>query len=222
MSILTMIRLAVSPNLAFLAVLALAGVAGPPTALAQGQCSWQEIAKIVASDAAEHDNFGDSVALSGDTAVVGAAWDDHAGGINAGSAYVFVRSGPPGNEVWTEQAKLTASDAAANDRFGTSVALSGDTAVIGANSASWSVSQPDAGSVYIFVRVGGVWTQQAKLTNPDPAVDQEFGDTVALSGDTVIVGTHLDHVGGSYWAGSAYVFVRSGTVWTQQARLTAS
>ncbi len=88
----------------------------------------EQEAKLTASDAAGNDWLGWSVALSGDTALVGAYFDDNAGGTNAGSAYVFTRTGG----VWTQQAKLTASDAAVGDIFGVSVALSGDTAVVGA------------------------------------------------------------------------------------------
>ena len=175
--------------------------------------TWNEQAKLTASDAEGGDNFGYSVALSGDTAVVGAWIDDHAGGNLAGSAYVFLRSGTS----WTEQAKLTASDAEDFDRFGVSVAVSGDTAVVGAHSDG-----DQFGSAYVFVRNGTSWSEQAKLTASDAATDDEFGRSVALSGDTAVVGSfHDDHAGGPD-AGSAYVFVRSGTGWSEQAKLTAS
>jgi len=173
-----------------------------------------QLAKLTAADAAANDHFGNSVALSGDTAVVGAVWDDDAG-TDSGSAYVFVRSG----EVWTQQVKLTAADAAAGDNFGTSVALSGDTAVVGAYGDDDGGT--DSGSAYVFVRSGGVWTQQAKLTAADPAADDYFGYSVALSGDTAVVGAYADDDGGTD-SGSAYVFVRSAGVWTQQAKLTAA
>ncbi len=88
--------------------------------------------------------------VSGDTAVIGARYDDHAGGTNAGAAYVFVRSGG----VWSQQAKLTASDAAASDHFGYSVAISGDTAVIGARGDDHA-GGTSAGSAYVFVRWAG-------------------------------------------------------------------
>ena len=199
--------------------LALAGVAGSWTASARGQCTWQELAKLTASDGAAVDQFGLSVALWGDTAVVGAPFGDPAGEDNAGSAYVFVRSGPPGSEVWTEQAKLTASDAAATDVFGYSVAVTGDTAVVGAHQND--DAGDSSGSAYVFVRSGGVWTQQAKLTAADAAEAEWFGYSVAVSGDTAVVGAYRDDHAGST-SGSAYVFIRSGSVWTQQAKLTAS
>jgi len=185
--------------------------------LAQAQCQPQELAKLLASDAAAGDSFGSSVSVSGDTAVIGAPWDDHASGAYAGSAYVFVLSGG----VWTQQAKLTASDAAAYDWFGVSVAVSGDTAVIGSALGDLA-GGTDAGSAYVFVRSSGVWTQQAKLTAADAAADDNFGISVSVSADTALIGACGDeHAGGAY-AGSAYVFVRSGGVWTQQAKLLAS
>ena len=133
-----------SPSVLLTAVLmgmGLMGVARP----AQAQCSPQELAKLLASDAAAGDWFGRSVSVSGDTAVMGAHSDDHAGGTDAGSAYVFVRTAGG----WTQQAKLTASDAAASDYFGVSVSVSGDTAVIGANQDDHA-GGTNAGSAYVF------------------------------------------------------------------------
>jgi hypothetical protein len=175
---------------------------------------WTEQAKLTASDAADSDWFGYSVAVDGDTVVVGARLDNSPLS-NAGSAYVFTRSGT----TWTEQQKLTASDPAVNDLFGLSVAVSGDTAVVGANTTGGSAR----GSVYVFTRTGTVWTQQQKLTASDAANFDEFGISVALSGDTAVVGAWFDdHVGTLTNEGSAYVFTRSGTIWTQQQKLTAS
>jgi hypothetical protein len=112
--------------------------------------------KLIASDAADYDFFGYSVSVSGDTALVGARWDDDVGE-KSGSAYVFVRSG----FTWTEQAKLTASDGGADDRFGWSVSVDGDTALIGA----WSDNDAgtDSGSAYVFVRT-------IRSATPSPSV----------------------------------------------------
>lgn len=178
---------------------------------------WAGQAKLVAGDAAAEDHFGWSVAISGDTALVGAPKDDHAGVTNAGSAYVFVRS----DTVWTEQAKLVASDAAEFAEFGWSVAVAGDTAVVGAHYDS-NAGGAFAGSAYVFVRSAGAWTEQAKLVASDTAADDEFGTSVALSGETVLVGSVFDDHGGVANRGSAYVFERSGALWTQQAKLVAS
>ena len=105
--------------------------------------TWTEEAKLTASDAAFDDVFGESVTVSGDTAVVGAPGDDDAG-TNSGSAYVFTRGG----STWTQQAKLTASDAAFGDSFGASVTVSGDTAVVGARGDDDAGSA--SGSAYVF------------------------------------------------------------------------
>jgi hypothetical protein len=189
--------------------------AGSAYVFVRSNGAWTEQAKLTASDVAAGDNFGNRVALSGDTAVVGARADDSPA-TNAGSAYVFVRSGG----TWTEQAKLTASDAAANDQFGVSVAVSGDTAVVGARRDDSPAR--DAGSAYVFVRSEVTWAEQAKLTASDAAENDELGTSVAVSGDTVVVGADGDETPAGAAAGSAYVFVRSGVTWAEQAKLTAS
>ena len=165
-----------------------------------------EQAKLTASDAAATDFFGFSVAVSGDTIVVGAYLDD-APASQSGSAYVFVRSG----STWNEQAKLTASDAAVADRFGVSVAVSGDTAAVGATHDDHSGGLT-VGSAYVFLRSGTSWSEQAKLTASDGKAFEQFGNSVALSGDTAVVGAYQDSHEGGGGAGSAYVFLRSGVL----------
>ena len=118
-----------------------------------------------------------------------------------------------------EQAKLMASDAQSSDYFGYSVAVSGDTAVIGARYEDTGGS--DAGAAYVFTRSGGSWTQQAKLMASDAQSSDRFGGSVAVSGDTAVIGARLENTGGS-GAGAAYVFTRTGGSWTQQAKLMAS
>jgi len=173
--------------------------------------------KVIASDGAEGDWFGYSVALYKDTALVGTNGSDVNGNSGQGSAYVFTRSGTS----WSQQAKLTASDGAAYDSFGTSVALDGDTALVGAYTDTVGANS-NQGSAYVFVRSGTSWSQQKKLTASDGAADDHFGYSVALSGETALVGTYTDTVGANPSQGSAYVFVRSGTNWSQQTRLTAA
>lgn len=172
--------------------------------------------KLVADDGAPDDFFGYSVALSGDTALIGSFKDDDdMMGVDAGSAYVFTRV----RKVWHQQAKLTAIDGAANDTFGGNVALSGDTAVIGA--IRDDDKGDNSGSAYVFTRTGTVWSQQAKLTGVDTAEGDAFGQSIALSRDTVVIGApHDDDKGDG--SGSVYVFSRSGTTWSQQAKLTAA
>jgi hypothetical protein len=172
---------------------------------------WTEQAKLLASDGAADDMFGCSVSIDGDYVIIGAYWDDDIGS-KSGSAYIFTRSGT----VWTEQAKLLASDGAAGDRFGGSVSIDGDYAIIGASSDN--DNGDDSGSAYVFTRSGTVWTEQAKLLASDGAAGDAFGCSVSIDGDSVIVGASFD----VFWSGSAYIFTRSGTTWTQQAKLLAS
>src|ERR1043166_3360199 len=178
-------------------------------------CTWSEQAHPVASDAHPSAVFGFSMAISGDTAIVGAP--DEPSGTRPGAAYVFTRNG----SVWMQQQKLTASDAAAQDQFGISVSISGDTVIVGSYQDD-NTRGMNAGSAYVFTRNGTVWTQQQKLTAADGADDDNFGDSVSISGDTAIVGAYFDDTAAGFNVGSAYVFTRGGTVWTQQQKLTAS
>lgn len=175
-----------------------------------------ENTKITASDGLAFDNFGTSVSIAGDYAIIGAPSDDNGGNVNQGSAYIFVRSG----NFWTQQAKITASDGAANDNFGSSVSIDGDYAIIGAYSDDVG-SNTNQGSAYIFVRSGSSWTQQAKLTASDGGIGDNFG-AVSINGDYAVVGAASDDTGSNIDQGSAYIFIRSGASWTQQAKLTAS
>ncbi|KAA3605347.1 MAG: T9SS C-terminal target domain-containing protein [Calditrichaeota bacterium] len=170
--------------------------------------------KIVAADAANSDLFGGSVSISGDYAIIGARQDDDTASAS-GSAYIFIRSGAS----WTQQAKLNASDPVASHLFGGSVSISGDYAIVGAIGDNTEGSQ--AGAAYIFVRSGTSWTQQAKLTASDAAAQDFFGHSVSISGDYAIIGAYSDDDDGAL-SGSAYIFVRSGTSWNQQAKLNAS
>ncbi len=178
-------------------------------------CDPDLIDKVSAADGSATDSFGLSAAVDGDTAVIGAVWDDDHG-FNSGSAYVFVRSGG----AWVQQAKLLAPDGAANDNFGRSAGISGDTIVIGAQNDDDHGT--DSGSANIFVRTGNTWTWQAKLTASDGAPLDRLGWQIDISGDTVVASSHRDNDHGPD-SGSAYVFVRApdGT-WFQEAKLTAS
>ena len=179
--------------------------------------AWSQQTKLTASDGAANDGFGLSVALSGDTALMGAYGDDVGGNADQGSAYVFTRTGT----TWSQQAKLTAPDGAAGDTFGTSAALSDDTALVGANHAAVG-GNSNQGSAYVFTRSGTTWNQQTKLTASDGSAYDNFGFSVALSVNTALVGAQDDTVGANNEQGSAYVFTRSGTTWSQQTKLTAA
>ena len=190
-----------------------------------GWASDTQTAKLTAYDGVAGDRFGESVAVSGDTVVVGAREDDIGANVDQGSAYVFVE--PEGGWVSsTETAKLTASDgggAPFGNFFGGSVAVSGDTVAVGAyrDTVGTRIVQ---GSAYVFVEPGGGWvssTETAKLTASDGAVADLFGFSVAVSEDTVVVGARGDNAG----QGSAYVFVEPVGGWasdTQTAKLTTS
>jgi len=170
-----------------------------------------------------------SVAISGDTLVVGDPGDDNNSGttVDAGAAQVFVHSGT----TWSKQATLRASNLGAFDHFGQSVAVSGDTIVIGApledsNATGVNGDQSDnsagnSGAAYVFVRSGTNWTQQAYLKASNTESSDEFGLSVGLSGDTIVVGATDADNGGANDTGAAYVFVRSGANWSQQAVLVA-
>jgi hypothetical protein len=178
--------------------------------------SWSQLAELTASDQAAGDSFGDSVALSAGTALVGANGTTVGGQDGAGTAYVFGGS----RASWSQLAELSDPAPAAYDHFGSSVALSGGTALIGAYQKTVG-GQSQAGAAYIFTGSGASWSQQAELSDLSPAADDWFGSSVALSGDTALVGTpHKGDGQGSF--GAAYVFTRSGTTWSQQAKLTAS
>jgi hypothetical protein len=173
--------------------------------------------KLGASDGDYYDNFGYSIDIDGSTAVMGAPQDDVGGAVDAGSVYVYVRSGL----AWVEQAKLVAPDGAADDRFGHAVAVSGDTVVVGAPRADVS-GHTNQGAVYVFTRNAGLWTQTAKLVSADGGAGDDFGITVAIDADTAVVGAMNHNVGPNTDQGAAYVFHRSSGMWSQQGKLTAA
>jgi hypothetical protein len=155
----------------------------------------QQLLKLTASDPANEAFFGSSVALDGNFALVGAYGDDDAGSLS-GSAYLF--DATTGQELF----KLTASDAAAGDHFGVSVALNGNRALVGAD---WDDDAGSlSGSAYLFDTTTG--QQLAKLTAPDAALGDKFGISVALNGNIALVGAYLDNNANGNAAGSAYVF----------------
>ncbi|MCB1091602.1 MAG: FG-GAP repeat protein, partial [Verrucomicrobiae bacterium] len=205
---------------------------------------------LKASNTGSSDHFGYSVAVFGDTLVVGAPGEaSPATGVNgdgsgnglteSGAAYVFVRSGG----VWVQQAYLKASNSGMLDGFGAAVAISGDTIVVGApgeDSAATGVNGDEldntagsSGAVYVFVRSGNQWSQQAYLKASNTEDSDQFGLSVGISGETVVVGAEMEDGGAGgingddtdnnmSVAGAAYVFVRSRGKWSQQAYLKAA
>ncbi len=207
-------------------------------------------AYVKASNTGAQDNFGFTTALSadGNTLVVGAPFEDgtatDGGSEDSGAVYVFVRSG----SAWTQQAILRASNAGAYDLFGLALTISadGNTVAVGASEERSSATgvngnqnndaAPYSGAVYVFVRAGTTWSQQAYVKASNTGADDRFGNAVALSGDgnTLAVGAYFEASAGTgingggqgdnsaFIAGAAYVFTRTGSTWTQQAYLKAS
>ncbi|MDH3327352.1 MAG: cadherin-like beta sandwich domain-containing protein, partial [Gammaproteobacteria bacterium] len=200
--------------------------------------NWTE-SKISPSDTASGDDLGKSVDIDGDTLVVGASLEDGSvGGINAahddllsssGAAYVYTRSA---GGSWSQQAKLKAPNGrlSSSDRFGQTVAISGDIIAVGAyrddnsqngithgTSNSSDNSSTDSGAVYVFKRTNGVWAQEAFIKPSATAADMRFGGAIAMDGNTLIVGAEREN--GEL--GAAYIFVRSASgTWSQQQKLS--
>jgi hypothetical protein len=181
---------------------------------------WSQQAELIASDGEPLDQFGDSVAISGSTIVVGATKYYNGG---PGVAYVFENSGG----TWKQQAELTSpqSGGAANDQFGISVAIDGSMILVGAPFRTVNSKQYQ-GTAYVFVQNGNKWTRDAELTASDGRAGDHFGVQVALSGITAAVGAPChpsqDYLCESPGPGAAYVYVDNGGVWSQQAELTPS
>src|SRR6266498_896683 len=189
-----------------------------------------ENSKLIAADGALDDQFGFSVAVNGDTIVVGAHFDDIGANVSQGSAYVFVKPAGGWSGNLTQNAKLTASDGMTSDAFAnTGVALSGDTIVAGTQSDDIGANV-DQGSAYVFVKPAGGWSgalsESAKLAASDGAVVDFFGISPAVSGDTIVVGARGDDIGANSDQGSAYVFVKPAGGWSgalsESAKLAAS
>ena len=235
-----------------------APAAGAAYAYLRNGATWTFRGYLKASNTRTGQLFGYSVAVAGDTVVVGAcAENSNATGVNApltggagtqednsasgaGAAYVFVRSAG----MWAQQAYLKPSSVGttqANDQFGIAVAISGDTIVVGAQGEASSTigvnSTPNesanaSGAAYVFVRIAGVWTQQAYLKASNAGASHQFGASVAVSDNTVVIGAlqedsnatgiNFPSSGFAIGSGAAYVFIRSTGTWAQQAYLKAS
>jgi len=227
-----------------------AASAGAAYVFVRSGTNWSQQAYLKASNAEGGDRFGSVVAISGDTIVVGADQEDsEATGVNgnqsdnsasrSGAAYVFVRSGT----TWSQEAYLKASNTDANDQFGTVAAIDGETLVAGAqfedsNATGIGGNQSNnfggaSGAVYIFVRSGTMWSQQAYIKASNAQIGDRFGRTLDISGDTMVVSARFEDssatgINGNQAdnsvtdSGAVYAFVRSGTVWSQQAYIKAS
>lgn len=171
---------------------------------------WTQTAKLVADDGQERDNFGVAVALAGDTALIGARGDENPPGEGTGAAYVFERTGGE----WTQAARLDAADGI--DRFGTTVALDGDTALV---SAAGDTTGDTTGVVYVYERAGGSWGRTATLGPWDGDTTDVVQHAVALAGDTALIGANRSAIRPEGSAGAAYVYERAGGSWRRTATL---
>lgn len=192
--------------------------------------SWQPTMYLKAFNSGVNDNFGGSVAISGDIIVIGARKEDGDADsctaptpcvnnntmVDSGAAYVFIRQ--PNSETWVQQAFLKADDRAAGNDFGKAVSIDGNTIAVGADEAA-----------YIYTTSGPIWAQQAKITAGNTNVNDLFGNAIAVDGDHVIIGAVGEDGDGNSIAdnsltdsGAAYIYHRTGTTWTQQAYLKAA
>ena len=167
---------------------------------------WTE-QKVTAADGQEGDQLGWAISMDGDTAMLGAFSASINGNFAQGAVYVFERI----DGVWTQTQKLVADDGAAQDAFGNSIALRGDTAVIGTTAAVHG--NRGQGAVYVFTRENGEWIQEQKLTADDGKVDDKFGVSVAIDGDTIAVGAHV--------ANAVYLFSRTAGSWVQTGKVVS-
>ncbi len=174
---------------------------------------WRQQQRLTASDGGRGDFFGFPLALEGETAFVGARPKNEF----QGAVYVFVRE----NGRWREQQKLTASDGGKSDQFGSTIVLEGETALIAAGRATVD-GQSNQGAVYVFTREGGSWREQQKLLASDGARSDQFGNAVALNGETALISAREDDAGGVENRGSVYLFVREAGSWREQQKLTGS
>jgi hypothetical protein len=173
-----------------------------------------ETAKLVPINPMQGDEFGCAVAIEGECAIVGAYLDDDLAS-QAGAAFVFRKT----NGVWTQTQQLLAGDGQWSDNFGMTVAMSGNLAVIGApNAASTLGPFTRTGVAYVFEQVGGQWLQRAKLVASNPAQQDLFSSSVAISGQRIVIGAWAASPAGLH-SGAAYVFEGSGTSWSQVAFL---
>jgi len=189
--------------------------------IADSVVTWVQRARKVASDRADDDQFGTSVATTSDWAIAGAPKNDDAcvpekPSCGSGSAYIFKRT--PESTTWNQVAKIVGGDTVELDLFGSSVAIDGEVAVVGAKDHPGTGAR--TGAVYVFRYDGSAWVQEQKLLASDGAIGDGFGYAVAISGDDIIVGAYLADPPDA--AGAAYWYQYDGETWVEKAKFTAS
>lgn len=192
--------------------------------------TWTYVKNLNASDSAQNDKFGYSVAISGDYIVIGApSEDEDANGsatlTNAGSAYIFYKN-EGGADNWGQLQKIVAFDRTASDEFGNAVDIEGDCIVVGAYRNGKDINGNNliqsAGAAYIFSNTSGTWTQHQKITSTLRSTSAQFGFSLAIDGDYIAIGANWENEGSNAKAGAAYIFKNSSGVWAQQKRILAT
>eukprot|EP00002_Diphylleia_rotans_P015141 TRINITY_DN2932_c0_g1_i6.p1 TRINITY_DN2932_c0_g1~~TRINITY_DN2932_c0_g1_i6.p1 ORF type:complete len:427 (-),score=41.10 TRINITY_DN2932_c0_g1_i6:408-1688(-) len=191
--------------------------AGSAYVFVRNQTIWIEQAILTASNKASSDNFGYAVSLTDNYALAGAFQADAGTLSNAGSAYVYARSGTS----WNQISILTASNKAAADNFGFSVALTDTYVLVGSYCADVDLLL-DSGAAYIYLRSGNTYSEESILTASNKATGDKFGHAVALSSTYAVVGAPFADIGTFIEPGIVYVFTKNGVVWTESTFLTAS
>ena len=199
------------------------GSAGAAYIFTRTGTTWAQETKLVDSTPTTNNNYGISVTMNADGSrvAVAALFGDNGGTTDAGTVLVYSRSGV----TWSLEATLAASDKATNNNFGTGISMTGDSSRIVISSPNSTVASiSNAGCAYVFSRSGTTWTQEAILSASDKATNDKFGQCAAISADgsRVIIGTINATITGSASAGAVYIYSRSGTTWSQEAKLTAS
>jgi len=189
--------------------------------------SWIEQDKLKSIDFSVGDNFGYSVALSEDRAVIGAVYeDDNVAGTDsvgsAGSAYIFSRSG----STWTQSAKIVATNRVQNDQFGFRVAISGSYVVVSSPYVDYDADslnyEPQAGAAYVYYHGTSGWQLQQTLVASDRDMSDFFGYSMDIDGSTIVVGAYMEDPNSKEKAGSAYIYMRSGSTWSEQQKIEGS
>ena len=176
--------------------------------------SWEEEAKLLASDVVERSDFGRSVSVSGDVIAVGAWGDDHQG-VGTGSTYLYRFDG----QKWIEEQKLVASDGESRDEYGIAVSVDGDVVAI----AAWGDDDlaPAAGAAYVYRYDGTIWTDELKIFASDGKVSDRFGNALSLNGDVLAIGSSLDDDAGNS-SGAVYMYRFDGANWFEEQKLIGS
>ena len=178
--------------------------------------AWIQEAELAPADGLNSSYFGSALGIDGDRIVVGAPNDNDLG-TGSGSAYVYVRSGG----AWALEQKLLASNGVLGDNFGVSVSISGNRIVVGAYRAG-VIGPPiidNTGAAYVFVRGATTWTEEAIIRNPNGLANDQFGQAVAISGNRILIGAPYEDAATIANVGAAYIYVRSGSAWNQEAKV---